>query len=133
MQECSVMVRLGGSLNHTVPLPVVTPAQIQILRAIHGQDAVVDIVPGKFNKRRQEEELARLSGLYGKGSGMEGLDAKETGNIVARLFPGVSPRLPVHLKDIGLGHLITKDGAPAVSAVKAIVPGPEDDDGQDDD
>ena len=106
MQECSVTVRLGGSLNHTVPKPTVTPAEIQVLRAIHGGDSVVDIVPIRFNKRDHVAEFDRLTRLYGAtnvGPG-EGL-LNETGqqNLVAKLFPGVSPRLPLRLRDIGLG------------------------------
>ena len=108
MQDCDVTVRLSGSLLHTVQKTKVTPAEIQVLRAVHGQDAVVDIMPTRINKRSHAVEFERLSAIYGSGNPLEPSDGGPSHNIVARCFPGVSPRLPVHLKDIGLGHLVVK-------------------------
>ena len=131
MQECSVLVRLGGSLLHTVHKSPVTPAEIQTLRAIHGPDAVVDITPIRFNKRNQAEEFERLSTIYGSAPTLEGGEAR--GNLLARLYPGANPRLPVHLKEIGLGHLVDKvTGGPAKpkadeAAGAEILPDPADD------
>lgn len=109
MQECDVVLRLGGSLLHTVPKAGVTPGEIQVLRAIHGQDAVVDVVPTRFNKRKQEAEFERLNALYGQGTPLAPDGEGNSRNLISKLYPGVSPRLPVHLREIGLGHLVDKN------------------------
>ncbi len=50
MQECNVTVRLGGSMTSTVPLTNVTPAEILVLRRVHGEDSVIDIRPIRTTK-----------------------------------------------------------------------------------
>jgi hypothetical protein len=67
----------------------VTAAEILLLRQIHGDDAVIDIVQTKLSTRSHAEELRRLSEIYGP-------------TIVAQAWPGVAPRLPSNLKDAGL-------------------------------
>jgi hypothetical protein len=108
MQECTINLRLGGSLLHTVQKDRVTPAEIQVLRALHGPDAVTDIVPTKMTKRGHEQEFVRLTELYGRANGADMIGANDPQkNLIASLFPGAAPTLPVTLKDIGLGHLLT--------------------------
>ena len=107
MQECNITLRLNGSLQHTIAKEHVTPAEIQVLRALHGQDAVVDVIPTKMTKRGHRQEFDRLSELYGRANGGDGLNSNDpTKNLVASLFPGANPVLPIHLKDIGMGSAL---------------------------
>ena len=107
MQECNITLRLNGSLQHTVLKERVTPAEIQVLRSLHGQDAVVDVTPTKMSKRGHREEFDRLSELYGRANGGDGLNSSDANkNLVASLFPGANPVLPIHLKDIGMGSAL---------------------------
>lgn len=107
MQECTITLRLNGSLLHTVQKERVTPAEIVVLRALHGQDAVVDVVPTKMSKRGHQQEFERLSELYGRSNGANEVHSNDPGkNFVAGLFPGANPTLPIHLKDIGMGNAL---------------------------
>jgi hypothetical protein len=88
MQRCTVTVRLSGDLNNTVRKSNVSPAEIVILREIHGGvDAVVDIQPNGMDKMPHRQERDRLEVIYG-------------GPLVEKIFPGKFAPLPVSLKDI---------------------------------
>ncbi|API60535.1 hypothetical protein BSL82_15630 [Tardibacter chloracetimidivorans] len=104
MQLCNVEVRLGDSAGHTVRKSDVTPAEILVLRAIHGESAVVDINPTKMSKRAQHEEWDRLQRSYGRTPA--GLTDAGNGSLLEKLFPGAQKNLPVSLKDIGLAELM---------------------------
>jgi hypothetical protein len=118
MQECTITLRLGGSLLHTVEKDRVTPAEIQVLRYLHGPDAVVNIVPTKMTKRGHVDEFTRLTELYGRANGADVIggtnDAQK--NLVASLFPGANPTLPITLKDIGLGKVLADASRPSEAA-----------------
>lgn len=87
MQRCNVTVRLAGDVGNTVPKIGVSVAEIAVLRAIHGSDAIVDIKPIENDKTPHRDERNRLSLIYGRG-------------IVDKIFPGQFAKLPVTLKDI---------------------------------
>lgn len=89
MQRCSVTVRLSGDVGNTVPKTGVSVAEIVVLRAIHGEDAVVDIKATHNDKTPHREERDRLSVIYGRP-------------IVDKIFPGTFAKLPVGLKEIEL-------------------------------
>lgn len=101
MELCNATVRLNGSVGHTVEKIGLTPPEIAVLRAIHGEDAVVNIQPTRMDKRSHKVERDRLEKLY---------DPK----LIASLFPGAMAQLPVALKDIGLGPSPTPQVAPVV-------------------
>lgn len=105
MRLCDLTVRLNDSTGHTVRKTDVTPAEIVVLQAIHGESAVVEIEPKKDVKRSVAEEWDRLTHTYGRPT--DGLMDAGNGDLLERLFPGAlsSKRLPVTMKDIGLGHL----------------------------
>jgi hypothetical protein len=65
MDICSATVRLAGDLNFTVPKANLTIAEIVVLRRIHGDDAVVDIVKTGEAKRSLGRERGRLGTIYG--------------------------------------------------------------------
>lgn len=57
------MVHLAGSQNHSVPRLKVTAAEMDVIRVIHGDDAVRDIKPAgsrpAMSKRDEQFTLAR--------------------------------------------------------------------------
>lgn len=105
MRLCDLTVRLNDSTGHTVRKQDVTPAEIVVLQAIHGESAVIEIEPKKEVNRPMSDEWDRLQSIYGRNP--EGLMDAGNGDLLEKLFPGAmsSKRLPVTMKDIGLGHL----------------------------
>lgn len=95
MQHASCQIALNGDITFTVVKPDVTVAEIALLRAIHGADAVRNIEPTFMDKRPHAEERDRLAREYG--------NAKDHDDkpYLPQLFPGLSP-LPVTFRDIGL-------------------------------
>jgi hypothetical protein len=63
MDTAHVFVALAGDHDNTVP-KTVTPAEIQILQRMHGEDAVHDILPGEPVQRSKQQELSRLASMY---------------------------------------------------------------------
>jgi hypothetical protein len=114
MQLCNCEIRLNDSAGHTVPKANVTPAEILVLRAIHGDSAVVNITPTKMDKRGNTEEWDRLQMEYGRSP--DGLMDAGNGALLTQLFPGAMPKLPVTLKDIGMAHLMNPLRAPEPEA-----------------
>ena len=121
MQLSNVTVRLGGSQLHTVHKTGVTPAEILVLQKIHGQDAVVDVRPVKYDKnRRDASEFDRLAGLYDRGAAASAIEEDEK-SILHSLFPGAMKKLPRKLQDIGLGHLMSPASIAAAEAAHTAV------------
>lgn len=90
MQRSECTVRLAGDINNTVRKRDVSPAEIVILRAIHGgPDSVQDIKPIMMDKMPHQQERARLAYLYGD-------------KVVDGCFPGAFAKLPVTLKEIAI-------------------------------
>lgn len=101
MQRNTVTVRLSGELGNTVEKTGVSPAEIIILRAIHGgDDAVVNIRPTGMDKMPHIQERARLDFAYGAA-------------VVDALFPGKLSQLPVSNSDIGVEAPNPDEPAPA--------------------
>ena len=95
MQFCSVSVRLSGKPNHVVSNKRVSVPEIRILQALHGADAVLDIVPLELVDTTSEEERERLKKSY------EPAQVEEQRNLVDRVFGPVGA-LPTTLAAIGL-------------------------------
>lgn len=88
MQIADIMLALGGNLGHTVQKFGVTPAEVAVLREIHGEAAVFDIQPLDDEvERSSKEERSRLLMIYGKPPGSQEISA------VDFLFPGAAARL----------------------------------------
>lgn len=62
LYDCKV--RLAGQVANEVRKYKVTAAEIEILRSIHGADAVAEIVDAGEDKRTSAAERQRLYGLY---------------------------------------------------------------------
>lgn len=112
MQICSATIRLAGSVQNTVFRNDITPAEILVLQAIHGGDAVIDILPIEKIERSQNAEWDRLTSRYDRSGGPDTPDGKEDVSIVSRLFPGAVKRLPVTLSEIGLEANEAPESAP---------------------
>lgn len=88
MQQYNATVRIGGSPLHEVPRIGLTAPEVICLRAVHGDDAVVNIKQGTVSTRTQTQERDRLRQVYGP-------------EVVSRLFGDTyEPRLPVRLDDV---------------------------------
>lgn len=100
MYRYSCKVRLGGTVTNEVRKTDVTAPEIIILRAIHGADAVQDIVETNKSDRRQHRvERQRLYDAYAspKFNNAETVD-KKLAAIRAVLGPDMND-LPVRVPD----------------------------------
>lgn len=84
-------VRLAGSLYNEVPKTGITAAEIIVLRTIHGDDAVADIVPAGEEKKTSVQLRGELSLMYGKA--LRTIDEIKSINGIF----GVAGELPEHL------------------------------------
>lgn len=98
MQHARCLVRINGDIGNIAAKAPVTPAEVVMLRAIHGPDAVsaVALINGGVNdKTSHAEELARLKATYTA----QNEDGKP---IIDSVFPGHSPTLPTTFDEIGI-------------------------------
>lgn len=96
MQRCNATVRLGGELDNTVPLYGLSPAEVLVLRHIHGQDAVVDFAPAGNDRGKSIDERARLAEKY-------------SAKFLTEVFPGAHPTYPATFAEIGVDVLGLND------------------------
>jgi hypothetical protein len=89
MEVGSAMVALGGDSGNTVPKDNITPAEIAVLRVIHGDDAVFDIQKTGDINRSNRQELTRLTEVYGQRQP----NGNSTAPAVSALFPGAAARV----------------------------------------
>lgn len=107
MQIVDAEIQLSGSIKNTVMRTGVTPAEIVLLRHIHGHESVVNVRPRKNDKRPHEGEVDRLKARYGSAKFSE-------------VFTGFVPKLPVYLKDIGLEDAFyARDAVPSKKSKEA--------------
>lgn len=64
MQVCECLVLIGGDIGNSVTKQEVTAAEVAILRAIHGNDAVRSIVIKDQIKVDHDKERERLMLVY---------------------------------------------------------------------
>lgn len=64
-EKCSCTVAIGGDIRSVVPRPSVTPAEIMLLQAIHGADAVTNIRVIGEEDTTMDAERDRLGRFYG--------------------------------------------------------------------
>jgi hypothetical protein len=88
MQRCIATVRLGGNMKSTVVKQGVSPAEVLVLRRIHGDDAVVDFKPDGNDRGKAVNEAERLRNQYGRQ--------------YTATFPGSHPKLPERFAEIGV-------------------------------
>jgi len=120
MEVADIMLQINsGESRNIIPKFDVTPAEVVVLRAIHGIASVTNIKiksvtnDGKDISRRSHVwERSRLISRYQRAPGaMQSLEGSFNGgspetfdasyrNLVTHLFPGVNPILPIKFKDI---------------------------------
>lgn len=116
MKLANIMLGIGGGRDNTFPKYNVTAAEIAVLRAIHGEDAVFDVEPlaadaeedGRPRSNRQE--LSRLRALYGGAKDGNGVP------FVDSLFPGAAARVFEAFDELDLPD----DYFKALGRVKAV-------------
>lgn len=136
MQTANVLVALGGDREHTVPKNVVTPSEIALLRAIHGDDAVFDIEPLGAEYDRNVTSRAERERLFSRYK--RHVQGKEQCPELDALFPGAAARLFETIDELELDESFFKavgrmqpqvvEAAPAKKGKKAAVVEPEPDD-----
>lgn len=112
MDYLTCEVRLGGNVQNTVMRRDVTPAEIEVLRAKHGADAIVNIEVTHSDDNNDSPVSLRekLIARYGK--------------VVYELFPGARPNIPVTAEEVGVVEVKAKPKAKA-KAEPAPEPAPE--------
>lgn len=96
MQLANATLALAGQRGNSVPKLGITTAEIAVLMAIHGVDAVYDIMPlDEEVERSARDEKARLFELYPARD--------EDGKfIVEAVYPGNAPVVHQDIDDLGL-------------------------------
>lgn len=95
MKLYSCKVRVMGEVKDEVLRTNVTNAEIKILRSIHGDDGVVDVLPTGETDRSEADERQRLEMFFGEQA-------------VAKIFGIAVPRIadePAAIEDV-LGAVI---------------------------
>lgn len=98
MQTANIMLALGGNRDQVIPKFNVTPAEVAVLRQIHGDDAVTDIDPNGEIVRRNRDERQRLVETYGRR--VDG--NRHVAPAVDALFPGAAARVFEKFEELDL-------------------------------
>ncbi|MGN6451327.1 MAG: hypothetical protein ACTHLK_22585 [Brucella intermedia] len=114
MDVCNAMLALGGDRGNTVPKYNITAAEIAVLQAIHGDEAVTDIEVIGDVDRSNRDELARLRQAYGRAR-PEGSDVSH----VDALFPGAAARVFDTVEELELDEIFFKAEKRAVPEAKS--------------
>lgn len=118
MHVLNGMLALAGDRGNQAPLYNVTPAEIAVLRAIHGDEAVTDLIVVAEEERTSRAERKRLLEKYGRFDG-----AQFVAPAVERLFPGAAARVFERIDELELPDVFFKalsraapadDGKPAL-------------------
>lgn len=104
MEKGNALVALGGDSGNTVPKYDVTPAEIAVLRVIHGDDAVFDIEKTGTIDRTNRQELARLTEVYGQRQP----NGNSAAPAVSALFPGAAARVFESFDELELDESLFK-------------------------
>lgn len=86
MKLYSCKLRLAGATTNEIEKPEVTAAEIEVLRELHGIDAVVDIKEAGENKLSSAEERARLRRFYANPESLNTQMAAKRANMLRNLF-----------------------------------------------
>lgn len=101
MQTVNALVALNGDRNNTVPKYNLTVPEVAVLGAIHGEDAVFDIVPVDDIEVSNRDEITRLRNAY--------VARDDDGTpIIDHVYPGRAPVLHTDMEDLGLDETLFK-------------------------
>lgn len=104
MEKGNALVALGGDSGNTVPKYDVTPAEVAVLRVIHGDDAVFDIEKTGKIDRTNRQELSRLTEVYGQRQP----NGNSAAPAVSALFPGAAARVFESFDELELDESLFK-------------------------
>lgn len=93
MELADCLVNIGGDAGNQVPKVAITPAEIAILRAIHGEDSVHTVRPLELVDRDPHDEMEALQAFYGW--------KEENAKLIQRVFPAVA-HMPLRLRELRL-------------------------------
>lgn len=100
MQTANILLGLGGKRDHSVPKYGVTPAEIAVLRFLHGDDAVYEIdIQKETVERTHRQEIERLRETYSRRDGERVISPA-----VDTLFPGIAAQVPKNFADLELAE-----------------------------
>lgn len=111
MHLLNCLLNIGGDKRNSVPLVHVTPAEIAVLRVMHGDEAVEDIELVAETTRSSRAELARLRLKYGRREAGGAHEAKA----VDALFPGAAARVYDTIQELDLPDIFYKAIARSVT------------------
>lgn len=97
MDIANISLSLGGDGGNTITKFAVTPAEVVILQAIHGEDSVRDIEPIGEVERSNKEELDRLREEY-RQSRVLGSDI----SAFSSLFPGAGAQVMTTFAELAI-------------------------------
>ena len=98
MLTANVLLARAGKRGETVPKYGVTPAEVAVLRFLHGEDAVYDVdVRDDEVQRTNRQEIERLRQTYSYRNG-----DKVVSPAISALFPGVGAQVPQKFVDLEL-------------------------------
>lgn len=86
MKAYDCKLRLAGSVANEVAKSGISAAEIEILREIHGSDAVVDIKAVGELKRDSAAERAHLKRVYANPDTLNAQQAKRKTDMIRNLF-----------------------------------------------
>ncbi|MBO4228015.1 hypothetical protein [Bradyrhizobium neotropicale] len=86
MKLYSCKLRLAGATTNEILKSDVTAAEIEVLRELHGIDAVVEIKEAGENAKTSAEERARLKRLYANPESLNTQMAAKRANMLRNLF-----------------------------------------------
>lgn len=113
MQLAKVYVRLGGDTRQVVPKEGVTPAEVVVLKHIHGgQQAIGKVLLTGETAVDDARELRRLRQNY---------TSPNCQKFLGEAFPGLDPKLPQTFSDIGV-RLAKEDDEVAEEVESEYVP-----------
>jgi hypothetical protein len=97
MQYANIMLALGGDNANVIPKYNCSAAEIAVLMAIHGEQAVSGVEPIEEKPEvGNRQELARLAAIYGNAKD------SENNSILQLLYPGAGAVVHRNLADLGL-------------------------------
>ncbi|MBI2240296.1 MAG: hypothetical protein HYU59_05770 [Magnetospirillum gryphiswaldense] len=118
MQTANIILALGGDVGNTIPKYNVTTAEIALLQAIHGEDAVTDVEPVGGISVTNRAERERLREIYGRATDGNG------NKIIELVYPGAAARVFERLDELSLVPEQFKTVARVQLPVEAQSPAP---------
>lgn len=97
METANIKIAINGDNNNILYKRNVTPPEVIVLRAMHGQDSIREIQLHPINdKRSHDEEFARLESVYGGARDQSGK------SLFSSIFPSrFNIQFPVTFKKVG--------------------------------